>query len=41
MRVVVDTNVVVNASGDADPLIMNPFRATRIVTPADFLHAGD
>lgn len=38
---VVNTNVVVSATVDADLLIMNPFRGTRIVTPADFLHAGD
>ena len=41
MWVVVDTNVVVSAAGDVDLLIMNPFRATRIEAPADFLHAGD
>ena len=28
-------------TGDADLLAMDPFRGTRIVTPADFLHAGD
>ena len=28
-------------TGDADLLAMNPFRGTRIVTPVDFLHAGD
>ena len=28
-------------TGDADLLAMNSFRGTRIVTPVDFLHAGD
>ena len=28
-------------TGDADLLAMDPFRGTRIVTPADFLYAGD
>ena len=28
-------------TGDDDLLAMDPFRGTRIVTPADFLHAGD
>ena len=38
---VANTNVVVSATGDADLLAMDPFRGTRIVTPADFLQAGD
>lgn len=28
-------------TGDADLLAMDPFRGTRIVTPADFLYTGD
>ena len=36
----VNTNVVVSATGDADLLAMDPFRGTRIVTPADFLRTG-
>lgn len=28
-------------TGDADLLAMDPFRGTRIVTPADFLHQNE
>jgi predicted nucleic acid-binding protein len=36
-RVVIDTNVVMNAAGDSDLLVLHPFRGIIVVSPSDFL----